>query len=412
LWAFYGFRYAARPAGLTLAPSLAEYVQPLKPMEAKGILLLGRLHALPESWLYGLADVRSMANGMPSYFFGKVYGHGVWFYFPVLFTIKATLGFLVLLGLSVWAVVTGRLRFGREVFFLVVPPVIYLWAAMGSHLNIGARHILPLWVFGIVLAGGGAWTLVQRHRTWGWTVAALLLLHVGSSAMAYPNYMAYSNEAWGGPTQTYKYLSDSNTDWGQQLKATKIYVDQHGIKDCWIAYFVAPFVLPADYGIPCKRLPTPDSWFTDEQIEVPPVIHGTVLISAGDLNSFEFGASELNPYESFRSLKPVAFIQDGIFVYEGEFAIPLAAALSHTQQTAVLLKEGKVAEALKEAQIAVQLNPGGLREEIGMGDALSAAGRKDEAKTHYLKAMAVVETMESGGRDKWGARVKKKMGGG
>ena len=129
------------------------------------------------------------------------------------------------------------------------------------------------------------------------------------------------------------------------------------------------------------------------------------------MNSFEFGASELNPYESFRALKPVAFIQDGIFVYEGEFAIPLAAALSHTQQTAVLLKEGKVEEALKEAQIAEQLNPGGLREEIAMGDALSAAGRKDEAKAHYLKAMAVVETMESGGRDKWGARVKKKMGG-
>ncbi len=409
LWAFYGFRYAARPAGLKLDPSLAEYVLPLQPIEQHGILFLAKLHVLPESWLYGLADVRSMANGMPSYFFGKVYAHGLWYYFPVLFTIKSTLGFLVLLVLSGWAIVSGRLRFRREVFFLLVPPVIYLWTAMTSHLNIGARHILPLWVFGIVLAAGGAWTLVQRHRTWGWTVAALLLLHVGSSAMAYPNYMAYSNEAWGGPTQTYKYLTDSNTDWGQQLKATKNYVDQHGIKDCWIAYFVAPFVLPSDYGIPCKRLPTPDSWFSDEQIVVPPVIHGPVLISAGDLNSFEFGSTALNPYEAFRSVKPTAFIQDGIFVFDGEFAIPMAAAVSHTQQTAVLLKAGKTTEALQEAQTAEALNPGGLREEIAMGDALSAAGRKQDAMTHYAKALTVAQGMEAGGREKWVPIVEKKM---
>ncbi len=412
LWGFYGFRYAARPAGLRLDPTLAEYVMPLRPLEAKGILLLGRWHILPESFLYGLADVRAMANEMPSYIFGKVYSHGVWFYFPAVFAIKSTLGFLGLLAFSIWATAKGWLGRRREVLFLTIPPIFYLLIAMGSSLNIGARHILPLYVFFALLAAGGAMALVRRDRRWSWVVGGLVVLHAGSSLLAYPNYMAYSNEVWGGPTKTYRYLTDSNTDWGQQLKATKAYVDQRGIKECWIAYFVAPFVLPSDYGIPCKRLPTPDSWFSREPIPVPPVIHGPVFISAGDLNGFEFGASALNPLEGFRSVKPTAFIQDGIFVFDGEFAIPQAAALSHTQEAAALLKAGKVAEALKEAQIAEQLNPGGLREEIGMGDALSAAGRKDEAKTHYLKAMAVVETMESGGRDKWGARVKKKMGGG
>ena len=92
LWAFYGFRYAARPAPLALSPNLTEYVGPLAGVEGRGILLAARLHVLPESWLYGLADVRAMANGMPSYFFGKVYAHGVWFYFPVLFTIKTHAG--------------------------------------------------------------------------------------------------------------------------------------------------------------------------------------------------------------------------------------------------------------------------------------------------------------------------------
>ena len=91
LWGFYKFRYEARPAGLKLEPSLAQYVIPLRPVEAHGLLLLGRFHILPESFLYGLADVRSMANGMSSYLFGKVYAHGVWFYFPAVFVIKSTL---------------------------------------------------------------------------------------------------------------------------------------------------------------------------------------------------------------------------------------------------------------------------------------------------------------------------------
>jgi 4-amino-4-deoxy-L-arabinose transferase-like glycosyltransferase len=409
LWGFYGFRYEARPAGLKLDPSLAQYVMPLRSVEAHGILLLGRLHILPESFLYGLADVRSMANGMPSYLFGKVYAHGVWFYFPAVFVIKSTLGFMGMLLLAVVAIASGRLGHRREVLFLTVPPLFYLLIAMGSSLNIGARHILPLYVFFIVLAAGGAMALVQTDRRWGWVVGVLMLMHVGSSALAYPNYMSYSNEAWGGPTKTYRYLTDSNTDWGQQLKATKAYVDEHGIKDCWIAYFVAPFVLPSDYGIPCKRLPTPDSWFSHELIDVPPVIHGPVFISAGDLNSFEFGASVLNVYESFRSLKPTAFIQDGMFVFDGDFSVPQASALSHTQRSAMLLKEKKVEDALVEAEKAESLTPGEYRAEMAMGDALAAAGRSSEAKEHYERALQAARKMDGGASEKYEPLVEKKL---
>ena len=113
-----------------------------------------------------------------------------------------------------------------------------------------------MWVFCCVLAGGGAWALVQRGRGWAWAAGVLVALHVGSSIAAAPNYISYSNEAWGGPTKTYKYLTDSNTDWAQQLVATSKYLKARGIKQCWIAYFAAPLILPSDYGIPCKRLPT------------------------------------------------------------------------------------------------------------------------------------------------------------
>ena len=409
LWVFYGFRYAARPAGLALSPTLAAYVGPLAGVEARGILLAAKLRVLPESWLYGLADVRSMANGMPSYFFGRVYAHGVWFYFPVLFTIKTTLGMMALLLLTALAWVRGWMHgHERELGFLTIPPAIYLLVAMGSHLNIGARHILPVWVFCCVIAGAGAATLGRRGRGWAAVVGVLLLAHAGSSLWASPNYIAYANEAWGGPKQTYRYLSDSNTDWGQQLMATSAYLRRNGVKQCWFAYFVAPFVLPEDYGIPCKRLPTYDTMSVDDPTSTPPVIEGTVLISAGSLNGFEFGSSVLNPYESFRSMKPVAYVQDGVFVYRGSFAVPLAAALGHVVQSTIDLKAKDVQGALREAKAAAEIAPGEVQPEIAYGDALAADGQKAAAASHYQSAMERVDAMEPDAQETWTKTVAAK----
>jgi Dolichyl-phosphate-mannose-protein mannosyltransferase/Tetratricopeptide repeat-like domain len=414
LWGFYGFRYNARPGALRLDPTLAEYVHPLRPAEAKGILYLARLHVLPESYLYGLADVRSMANGMPSYFFGKVYEHGIWYYFPAVLLIKSTLGFLGLVLLAVAAVIAGWFRRWREILFLTVPAGIYLLVAMTSHLNIGARHILPVWVFLCVFAAAGASAWVSSrgwNKGWAYVVGILLVMHASASLLAYPNYMAYSNVLWGGPSQTHKYLTDSNTDWAQQLIAVKKYTDEHGIKDCWFAYFADPFLRAEDYGIPCKPLPTPDSWFDRKQHPVPPVIDGPVLISAGTLTGFEYGSNLLNPYRGFEQLEPVASIQDGVLVFEGRFPVAEASSLSHVQQSEVLLDQKQLDGALAEAQQAVAIAPEGLRAQMALGDALAALGRKDEARAAYAKAANLVKTMEPGAQEEWVPKVEKKIAG-
>jgi hypothetical protein len=173
LWAFYGSRYSARPAGVVLSPPLADYVAPLRARVAKGILLLAKTRILPESYLYGLSDVRAMANGMPSYFMGKVYLHGVWFYFPSVLAIKSTIGFLGLVLAAGAGCVAGKMKRWREVLFVLVPAGVYLWTAMTSNLNIGARHILPVYVFLCVFAGA-SWAWVKRRdgggadRAWPW----------------------------------------------------------------------------------------------------------------------------------------------------------------------------------------------------------------------------------------------------
>lgn len=409
LWAFYGFRYAARPGGMPLSPSLAEYAQGLNGVEPRVYLELARWHILPESYLYGLVDVRLISDSFSTYIFGKVYAHGVWFYFPASFIIKSTAAFMGLLLLAGFAIATRKLRAQREIFFLTVPPLFYLLIAMGSGLNIGARHILPMYPFLSVLIGGAALALAHRDRRWAYAVGALLAWHVASSARAYPNYLAYSNEFWGGPTNTYKYLTDSNTDWGQQLKAVKKYLDNRGVKDCWFAYFVEPSIHFSAYGIPCKPLPTADSGWTHDQIDTPQTITGPLLISAGTLTGYELGSNVLNPYREFQKLKPVAFIQDGVFVFDGTFDMRFASALGHVTRATDLTAAGQLASALVEAQMAVAIDPDELQAQMVLGNTLTALGQPLAAKPAYEKALAIAETMEPSAEAVWLPRIQKKV---
>ena len=409
LWASYGFRFAARPYGLQLNPGFAEWVGQLKPIEAHLLSFAARWHLLPESYLYGLAAVRLSAETYTTFVLGTVYPHGVWFYFPVTFVIKSTLAFLVLLGISVFAIASRKLTGAREILFLTIPPAFYLMVAMNSKINIGVRHILPLYVFLAVLIAGATRSLMRGNRRWQYFVAALLLFHVFSSVRSYPNYMAYSNELWGGPSQTYKYLTDSNVDWAQQLKSTKQYLDGRGIKECWFAYFGQGVLEPHYYGVPSKPLPTADSLWMNERIDVPPTIDGTVLVSAGVLSGFEFGPGALNPYRQFQQLRPVAVIDDGVFVFEGHFEIPLASALGHAQHAMVLLEGKQLNEALVEAQAAVALAPDSVTTQSALGDALTALNRPDEARPVYQRALELARTVEPEFQVSWIPTLEAKL---
>jgi hypothetical protein len=395
LWSTYGFRYQARPAGLQLNPPFAEYVHNLsRPREVHLLQIVARFHLLPESYLYGLADVRIMSDFYQSFLLGKIYPHGVWFYFPVAFAIKSSLTFLILLTITLWALFTRRLARLREVLFLTIPPIFYLIIAMSSGMNIGVRHILPMYMFLAVLIGGAMAVLIKQDRRWVYAVVVLLAYQAISSVRLYPSYMAFANELWGGPSQTHKLLSDSNADWGQQLKDVKSYLDAHNIKDCGFIYFAEGPVNASYYGIPCSELPTMDSMWLHEELQAPPAIDGTVLISAGDLSGFEFGPGALNPYEQFKSLKPKAVIDYSVFVYEGHFEIPLAASLSHSQRAQSLLEANQPEAALAEAKQALSLAPDAVRPNTLMGDILAASGKPAEARSYYEKALTLAKTIE------------------
>jgi tetratricopeptide (TPR) repeat protein len=227
-------------------------------------------------------------------------------------------------------------------------------------------------------------------------IAVLLLWQIATSVHVSPSYMAYGNEAWGGPLQVHRYLSDANTDWGQQLKSVKLYLDEHHINpnDCWFAYFPDGAVQASDYGVPCHRLPTVNNldWMR-LPLQVPPTITGTILISDSDLAGIEFGDGSLNPYQSFRNLKPIAVIQDGVNVYQGTFAIPLASALVDVRDSNDLAKSNHPQLALDTANRAVALAPNSALTQLNLANILAAQNHWPEALLHYQQADTLTRTI-------------------
>jgi hypothetical protein len=394
LWSFYGFRYAARPAGLAMSTTLADYVAPLSHFNAAGVLAIAHLRLLPESYLIGLVDVKRMAQWYPTFAFGKVYAHGQWWYFPAVILIKTTLGLLALIAAAFFAIFTGRLRKGRELAFILIPSVFYLFVAIQAGIDIGARHILPVDTFMFVLAAGGITALASGSKRWAYLGAGLVLAHAVSALTVFPNYIAYANEAWGGPKNVHNFFSDANVDWAQQLIQVKQWQDRHPGEECWFAYFARPEIDPAVYGIRCHAMPTADTgWLGGSEI-VPKVINGYVLISAGDWSGCEWPSGRMNPYAIFQPLKPVEMIDYGVLVYHGSFQVDQAAALSRAQNAYALQARGKLPEALALAREAVSLDPGEITSQTALGDIAAAMGQKDEARKAWQAAIDSARRME------------------
>jgi hypothetical protein len=395
LWAAYGFRYAARGNGLQLNPPMeAQLAKVPSPTQARVLHEFARFHLLPESYVYGFAHVLFSADDFNSYLFGKSYPHAVWFYFPVAMLVKSSLTFLILLAISVWVIASGRLQKNREVLFLLIPPLIYLAVSMKGGMNIGIRHILPVYIFIAILIAGSVSVLMKNSRRWKFAVVLLLVFQAISVTRAFPNCIGYANEAFGGPKNVWRYVSDSSADWAQQLHAVKRYTDERHIQNCWFVYFGTGVIDYDYYKIPCKLLPTVESIWLGTLSDATPAIDGPVFISAVNLTGFEFGPPPLNPYEQFKTLKAADAIDSSVFVYEGHFEIPLAAALAHAQKAAVFLAGNRLPEALQEAQQAVALAPDSAAVNAQMGNVLDALGRREEARPYYATALRLALTKQ------------------
>ena len=215
------------------------------------------------SMLHGLFMLtRHDLGGHVAYLLGQPGVNGWWYYFPVVLAVKTPTGVLLLLALAMAAVAAAMLHGGAaklrrlplEWHVLVFPPLFYLFIAMRSHIDIGLRHILPLCPFAMAGIAAVLFADVRRQRFFSRAAAICLALAVVESAAAFPRYLAFFNLPSGGSAQGWRYVVDSNLDWGQDGKRLQSYVARRGIARVCLAGFSA--TPPEYYGFPVLPLPS------------------------------------------------------------------------------------------------------------------------------------------------------------
>ncbi|MEO8032900.1 MAG: glycosyltransferase family 39 protein [Acidobacteriota bacterium] len=188
--------------------------------------------ALPApAFFLGLMQVKRHDRvGHAAYFMGNMREKGWWYYFPVIVAIKTPLPFLALAGAGAWLAV--RRRRHRH---LVVIAVAILASTMTSHINLGARHILPIFAPLSLLAAYAVMTAWQEGKRGRWLVAPLCLWLGVDSAFAHPDYLPWMNVLAGSHPE--KIVLDSNFDWGQDMVRLRHECQRRGVTSLGIRLF-------------------------------------------------------------------------------------------------------------------------------------------------------------------------------
>ena len=330
-------------AALTLWALYRFEVRPVTGFAA-GIPLPAASHI--ERWL---RLQENLAYGREAFLLGQNRMHGWWLYFPIAFTLKTPLPTLLLLFLGLVRRLEQR-KTGESSWDLLLFPAVYGLFSLTSTLNIGYRHLLPVLPFLFVLAGrSGAEADSQakacatsqakaratsqakacatlqakacatsqakaratyRHVSRFTYYLLLSWLALGTLRVS-PHYLAFFNELAGGPDNGWRYLADSNTDWGQTLKDLAVYQRKHNLGPVKLSLFT--FLDPAAYGVEYEPIAP--------MTGAPPVLPrrfrpepGIYAISATTLDGVPLPLSSM--YDWFRHREPIARIGHVMFIYQ------------------------------------------------------------------------------------------------
>jgi 4-amino-4-deoxy-L-arabinose transferase-like glycosyltransferase len=271
IWAAYGFRFDPFRPGGPPAPTDGSWRIPLsagvplsfspvshddawesvlhdndgKPrsgLSVAAVSVARKLHLLPEAYLYGFTFATRHAEKRLAYLHGGFSDTGWRSYFLVAYLVKTPLPELLLLAGGVAALVTRRARMRGDPVLAVglfSYAVLYALVAVLTNLNIGLRHILPVYPALLVVASASAAWAVSRAGRIAVLLAAAWM--AATALFSFPYYLGYFNEAVGGWRNGHRWLVDSNLDWNQ---------DQLRLRDYQAAHPDERIVLLALYDTP------------------------------------------------------------------------------------------------------------------------------------------------------------------
>ena len=185
---------------------------------------------VPTYYLFGVYNIELHNHfGHSASLLGQYNNVGWWYYFPVAFALKTTIPFLLLaiaaLGWVVWRFAARR---DKRFLWLAVPVGVYLAISLTSNINIGIRHLLPVYPFLFIAGGALLSQLLHARRKIGIVVLVVLIGWMALEAVrTFPDYTPYMNQLASAHPHWY-YLSDSNVEWGDDVGALAAYLKARG----------------------------------------------------------------------------------------------------------------------------------------------------------------------------------------
>ena len=197
------------------------------------LLIVYQLSSLETFYLIGLKKViKGVSSGRSAFLLGEHSITGWFYYFPVTFILKTPLPLIALIIVSFFV---RKLWTVERALFLLLPAAVYLGISCYAKVNIGHRHIMPIYPFLIVWVSGLFMFLDKKIFQAG--AVLLMIWYSYGSLKAHPWHLCYFNEIVGSSDNGYKYLTDSNVDWGQGLKSLGKYLKDEKVSGIYFNYF-------------------------------------------------------------------------------------------------------------------------------------------------------------------------------
>ncbi len=240
LWAGYRFSFTPLFTPSTMHHEAQEKLAHLPPAART---VLTRLPVPAPEFFRGLylahQDTSPTHQLRMAFLLGQDYFGGRWDYFPVCLLAKTPIPTLILAAIGLLLCLlwlnSPRARIAAILLAGVFGPLLF---AMLTNVNIGLRHILPVFPFIALLAAVGAlhlWNLPVRQALFPRAIVLLLLAWcVETTLLASPEFLPYFNEA-AAPFAGYITI-DSNIDWGQDLYKLEDRLNGVPPGDVWLHY--------------------------------------------------------------------------------------------------------------------------------------------------------------------------------
>jgi hypothetical protein len=303
---------SARRAGVPIARAAAGFLADAAVVTAVAGAVLWVIYLAPSDPLFywrGLARVHADHDpGYWPYLMGDLRPGGWRSYLLVAALVKTPLPTLLVLLAALAAAAVRWRRLDRDDALLLAPAASYFAAYSLGADNLGVRYLIPCLPFLFVFAGrlaAGRPAVPARVA-----LAGLVLWGAAESAAIAPDHLSYFNQIAGGARSGYRWLNDSNVDWGQGLPQLRSWLGESPRGAYAFCYFgSAP---PAYYGLAesdCSGLlSSPDR---------PP--SGTLILSAhwaALLNGLLRRSHGDGPGNWIVQGQPVAYVGHAYFVYE------------------------------------------------------------------------------------------------